>query len=409
MPGANGEIILSGGNVDLSRSQVGIAPLNAVGSRNGTNAFTPDAGISDLYWGTSNTLVVTGSPWDGNEVAGFIGQNMAMPCGAFGTITIGPLIPTVSDSTNLNTGLLTVTYTNQDATIHSDVYLATNQFRQAVFVFVPDSAITPQIRFSPTGNTTNLFETVAVQLSTQFTNVINRQAQTNSLFFVDTLGPNPQYALLANTNYNPTAQCDGFTYRPTNYIVSRVDPGAFGAGFPGDGPPPADFYFEYNPPQYWFSNNVVSGGGWAAYSAFVTNNLGAGRIGVYANNLNLNQAKMRGETQIAIQATNLSSSVYASLDCQNLSFNVGATNGSLNFQSLAVPLVGRLHGTMNMWSGFWTNYEIWLLPIGKPISAGTWTPGGHYEFASNQFIHLCGGCQRVDKHNSRHGSGFGSA
>lgn len=361
--GAGGEIILSGANVNLTHSQMEITPIVPAGSVNGTN-FTPDRAIYDEYWGMTNTLRVGGSPWNGTNVNGFTGQNIGEPCGVFGDINIGPFVPTVIDSVSNNTGLFPVTATNIGGSTHT-VLWATNQFRQAVFVLVDTNAIQAQIRFLPSGNPTNLFETVAVQLSSVITNVINRQPQTNSIYLVDTLASDFHPALLPNQIVYPFAACSGTTFRPTNYLVSRLEPYAFSHGVPGLGAPPDTFFYDL----LTFSNAVVSGGEWAAYSALI-GNLAAevpagvsvtnlpGRVRIYANNLNLNQTKVRAEGQILIQATNLISSVNAAMDCQNLSYNLGTTNGSLNFTNLAFPLVTRLHGTIDMWSGFWTNFSI---------------------------------------------------
>ena len=364
--GANGEIILTGSSVNLSRSLVEISPIASVGSLNGvlTNHYSPDVGIYDLYWGTTNDLYVGGSWWDGIEVDRFSGSDMAVPCGLLEDITIGPFVPTVIDSVSNNTGLLTVTATNADQTTYT-VLLATNQFRQGVFVLIGNDAINGQIRFVPSGNPTNLFETVAVQLSTVNTNAASGQPQTSDIYLVDTLARDPFLALLPDYQINPASCCSGPTYRPTNYLVSRSDPGAFGAGSPGLGTPPADFYYD----PLTFTNFLVTGGWWAAHSALVDNQAAEGppygsvtnlpgRVRVYADNLNLNQARVSAEGEIVIQTPNLTDSANAVMDCQNLSFNLGTTNGSLNFTNLAFPFVNRLNGTNSMWSGVWTNYAM---------------------------------------------------
>jgi hypothetical protein len=375
--GNSGEIILSGVNVNLTHSQLEIIPLVPAGSDNGTTNFTPDRAIYDEYWGATNSLTVTGSPWDGARVDRFTGQNMAHPCGLFSTIHIGPFYPTVADSISAFMGWLIVTATNFD-TSHTDYYLPTNQFRQGVFVLLGTPAITGQVKFLNTGSTSNLFDNVVVQLSSVTTNVVNGQLQTNNIYLADILGSSLQLGLLTNSTLNPASACSGPTLRPTNYIVSRLNPSVPGTPEDGFGPP-ADVYY-YDP--LTFSNYVVSGGSWSAYSAFI-DNLAVevrdgmsvtnypGRVRVYADNLNLNQTKVRAEGQIIIQATNLIGSANAAMDCQNLSFNLGSTN-TLNFTNLALPLVGRLHGTIDMWSGVWTNYEIITIPNWASNSVGEW-------------------------------------
>jgi hypothetical protein len=384
--GANGEIELTGAGVNLSRSLVVINPLVPVGSLNGvlTNKYYPDVGIYDLYWGTTNDLYVGGSPWDGVEVAGFSGNQMNVPCKAFEDITIGPFVPTVIDSISNNTGLLPVTATNSDGISTYTVLLATNQFRQGVFVLTGNDAVNGQIRFVPNGNPTNLFETVAVQLSATTTNMASGQLQTSFIYLVDSLACDPFLALLPDYIISPATFCSGYTYRPTNYIVSRSDPGgAFSAGNTGLGTPPADFYYD----PLTFTNFLVKGGWWAAYSALVDNQAAEGapyssvtnlpgRIRIYADNLNLNQAGMRAEGEIVIQTPNLTGSANAVMDCPNLSYNLGNTNGSLNFTNLSFPVVSRLHGTNNMWSGVWTNYAMiittnYMMVTNPPVAPST--------------------------------------
>jgi len=372
--GANGEIILTGSSVNLSRGLVEINPIASVGSVNGgvllSNKFSPDMGIYDLYWGSTNNLTVGvdvgGSLWDGIEVDDFI-KEVALPCAGLEYISIGPFVPTVIDSISNNTGLLTVTATNADQTTYT-VLLATNQFRQGVFVLTGNDAINGQIRFVPNENPTNLFETVAVQLSTVTTNAATGQLQTSDIYLVDSLACDPFLALLPDYKINPAAICSGSTYRPTNYIVSRSDPGAFGAGSSGLGTPPADFYYD----PLTFTNAFVTGGWWAAYSDFVDNQAAEGppygsvtnlpgRVRINAGSLNLNQTRVSAEGEIVIQTPNLTGSANAVMDCPNLSFNLGTTNGSLNFTNLALPIVARLNGTSSMWSGVWTNYSVVII------------------------------------------------
>jgi hypothetical protein len=390
--GTAGEIILTGSNVNLTHSQIEIIPVTPIGSfntaNNGTN-YSPDTGIYDQYWGSNNNYTITGSVLTGGDVNDFtlanVG-NVGPPCGAPTNIYIPrenellellnptnppvPLHPTVSDSVSTNSGLLDVTATNFTQ-IGVNIYLkstttyhlATNQFRQAVFVRVATNTIKGDIRFVPSGNTTNLFETAAVQLSTVITNVITGYPETDYIYVVDTLAGGRRLAMLPNFNINPAADCSGATFRPTNFLVSRKDPGAFGAGFPGMGKPLDAFFYD----PLSFSNAVSSGVSVAAYSALVDNleaevpagssvtNL-PGRVRIYANNLNLNQTHVRAEGEILIKTTNLTSSANAIMDCQNLSYDLGTTNSSLNFTNLAPPLVRRLHGPIDMWSGYWTNY-----------------------------------------------------
>ena len=123
--------------------------------------------------------------------------------------------------------------------------------------------------------------------------------------------------------------------------------------------------FFYDPLTF---SNQVSVGRADAYSALVDNlaaepPLGTsitnapGKIEIYANDLNLSKARVSAGAEIIIQATNLVSSAGAAMDCQNLSYNLGSTNGLLNITNLAFQTVQRLNGTVSEWSGLWTNYH----------------------------------------------------
>jgi len=383
--GANGEIVLTGSSVNLSRSQLAIANIVPAGSVNGvnTNYFSPDLYIPDQYWGTNNNLY-PGTIWDGTNELGGTFYNVGEPCGNTANITFPAFVPTLVNSVSNNSGLLMLTVTNYMQvgpanfilmTPPQVVPLATNQYRQAVFVRF-GNAISGQIRFVPSNNPTNLFETVAVQLSSAIPDVITGNLQNNSIYVVDTLAANPFLDLLINYNPDNAAGCSGNTLRPTNYTVARTDPGAFGLGSTNVVVPPANFFFdayEQLTDGYGsfleFTNVNITGGWQTIYSAKIDNqsaevqsgvsvtNL-AGRIRIQSDNLDLTQTKVSASGQMVIQTTNLIGAVNSALDCQNFSFNLATTNGSLNFTNLAVPLVGRFHGSIDMWTGLWTNYAM---------------------------------------------------
>ena len=286
-----------------------------------------------------------------------------MPCGLFGNITIGPLTPDVIDSITNPLGPYLLTLTNSSG-VPSSLLLYSNLYNQGVFVYTGTNNVAGQIRFLPTFNLSNGFDIVAIQLATVLTNTISNQGELNAIYFVDSFGASTNHGLAVDTIINPYSLCNDPNYRPAAYVVSRTVPPEFSNGFsPGLGVPPPIFF--YDPAS--FSNAVVRGGSAADYSFTIDNvaaqapNAGSvsnlpGRIRIYANNLNLNQAHLRAEGQIVVQATNLVTSVNAIMDCQNLSYNLGATNGSLYFTNLALPSVQRMNGTCAMWTGVWSNY-----------------------------------------------------
>ncbi|HEY3931665.1 MAG TPA: hypothetical protein VGM58_04780 [Verrucomicrobiae bacterium] len=397
--GANGEIVLTGANVTLARSSLEIAGIQAQGNIISSNNFTPDTAIYDEYWLEGTNLNVFGSPWSGTGVYQFTFFNASEPCEASNaTVQIGPLTPQVADSYTTNLNPYTVVTTNSSGNPNPPFTLYSNIVRQASFVAVSDPNITASNHFNSALVPTNYFETVAVQFIMLSTNVVTLAVQTNTLYLVDDLASSTNRTLLTNSVINPAAECTSPTLRPGSVIVSRTDPilafgsvfntgAAFASGAPGMGPPPANFFYDTT-----FSNYSVANGIFDLYSASVDNlaseipgsSEGAsitnlpGRIQIYANNLDLTRTRMDDEgAEITIVATTLIGSAGAAISCQNLSFNLGSTNGFLNITNLVIPTVTRLHGTVDEWSGLWTNVMYVITNNYMPVVNGgltNWVP-----------------------------------
>jgi hypothetical protein len=255
-------------------------------------------------------------------------------------------------------------------------------------VNITDPNISGTIGFTPSTTPSNNFQTVSVEL--QSTN-------GDTLFLVDTLASATGRGLLTNYIVDPVAACSGTTFRPTNYIVERVD--FNGLGSSGSGVPPANFFYPTNFSLSIPGNSLSHYTGWsnrvvfanyAAYSFFVDDqaseppsNPGGntssvtnlqGRIQISAANLNLYDTQIRGGGEVVIQAGNLVNSQYASIDCENLSYNLGSTNGYLNVTNLALPSVVRFRGTVSECSAVWTNLTTVVTP--NFIASNTVSSGG---------------------------------
>ncbi|HLX95565.1 MAG TPA: hypothetical protein VKU37_07465 [Verrucomicrobiae bacterium] len=357
--GPNGVLALNGGTVNLALSQVMItSPSLGGGGFSGTN-FTLDTGLYAETWAQTNMpanlpggvnmpLMNISSLWNGTIVSTpFYG--VLNNCTTNYSGTSQSFAPTVSDSLDNLTS-------------------PSNEVRQAVFVITGDSNITAQIRFTPSSTPTNYFQTAAIRLAATLTNAFTLAVETNSVYLVDRLGSETNLGLYVNSNVSSFYSCSGPLYQPQNYIVSRTDPtvpqtglAAFGNGTPGLGPPAATFF---NDPSLHLTMTSVSNT-YSAYSVFV-DDLAAdpsgtlvtnlpGRIQINANNLNLSRTFLGSQGSISVQASNLVTSAGAVVDCQNLTFNLGSTNGFLTFTNLAKLNVSRLKGTINAWSGLWTN------------------------------------------------------
>jgi len=358
--GANGWLLLAGTNVGVARSGLEVQALTPAGSRNiGTN-FIPDTGISDLVWAQTNLNFPSGRIWDGLTAATAGGvlsftipgpnttDSLSNSFGIFVTVTNivgitnpGAMLPTV-DPTNI---------------LITNIYVPTNIYKQAVFVGISDpTTLTVGVRYFPSTSITNPFTTVAVDITFTSTNAVTTLPEPTSLFFYDTL------ASETNRGINQNVQ-NTLAFRPANYVLSRLDDGRYRAGSSGNGVPDSLYLFDRNT----FSNNVVSGE-YAAYWAFVDDLVSEpppvtggtvtnlpGRVQIYAQNLDMRSARVRGAGEVIVKTEHLIGSSGAVVDCQNLSYNLASTNGLLSVQNLTKTAFARLKGDLLAWSALWSN------------------------------------------------------
>lgn len=366
---ANGTIELTGNNINLSRSGVEIMPITGLsgGGLNftTTNWFTPDEGIADNYWAQTNMNIDSTVIWVTNR---FTRSSKAQTpshsvqiAGAIGPTNIQfALTNPVADSYFRIVDGVTIKVTNgfDPSTLQiltEDIFVPTNIIGQAVFVGSANRNVSVQTRFHASSSSTNPLQTISVKLAMVSTNLVTGAAEQDAVYLVDTLASETNLNLLLNS-------LTFSTYRPANYLVLRSAPDVFLSGFTGDGVPTNGFF--YSPD---FTNTVVNGP-YAAYSASIDNVVSEqpavvgssvtnlpGRIRINANSLDLTRTRLRGEGEIMIQASHIVGSSNAVVDCPNLSYNVGATNGNLNILNLAKPSVARLRGNIYAWSGLWTN------------------------------------------------------
>lgn len=365
--GTSGEIVLNGVNVNLQRSALEIGTITPQGSSTTPTNFFPDTAIYDEYWQQTNTFPNSTTPyafdssgvWNGTEVISpvFYVDGLCELANAAGQLAF---IPSLADSTNIESLMYMTNFviTNKDLSV-TNYSVPTKIFRQAVFVAVGDPNIVPDDRFlEGSDNISNLFQTVTVRLSSALTG--------DSVYLIDTLGSSTNRGLalnlIGNTGNNPLSLCTDPTYRPANYILSRLDLGTFGAGVLGYGTPATNFLYDPNT----FSNAVVQAdySGYEAYvddlvrhpdGAAVTNL--PGRIIINATNLDLTQTTITSQgAQISIQANNFIGSTGAVVSCQNLSFNLGSAGGNVTVTNLVSnQSVPGMNGTLFAWSALWTN------------------------------------------------------
>jgi hypothetical protein len=271
----------------------------------------------------------------------------------------------------------------------NNVVSISNLVVQAVFVRVADTNFSAGIRFYPSTIVTNPAMTASVLLQASITNTATLQASLSTLCLVDTMLAETNTGLAANANANLVAGCSGTTFRPRNYTLSRTIQPQYTGGIAGLGTPTADLFSDAS-----FITNIVnqlnktnllavpilantaySIGGepllsqYTAYSAYIDNLASEppataslsltnfpGEVRIYATNLDLTSSRIRAEGELLVKANHLTpSSTNASIDCQNLGFYLGATNGFLHFMNLAHTSVSRLNGELSACTTVWTN------------------------------------------------------
>jgi hypothetical protein len=417
--GANGLLELAGNNVDVSRGELNVLSIQeeALGTFKvaNTNFFVPDIAISDLTWalaGFDNNLhqLFPFGLWAPSPNAlNPTGTNAASQ--SIASSPAGPAAPTSIPSFSflfnsnslavansymnvVGTGLVVITNSPDTNVPPITTILITNINKGAVFV-LPPTGFKTQARFTP--GLSN-YDNIIVRFAAPEQDQVGGVAVTNYVYFEDDLASGQSSVLLANI---VTAD----TFRPTNYWLDRLPHSTIfdtnisvsivvsnnvlvtntiitpPASLPGQGMPEINFLTDsgnYTNPLVSFdsiTNSSITWGQYAGYQASIDSAVSrplsttsggitntAGSILISSKNLNLDNTRMRANGVVSIKTSNLISSTNTVIDCDNLSFDLGAASGNLTFQNLALPRTGRIRGTISAWSAFWTNTVIVVIP-----------------------------------------------
>lgn len=383
--GAGGLMQLTGTNVNLARGGFGALSVDSdpflLGSFNDSPAngqFYPDLAVADYYWAQTN--------------ASFRLENLISP---FGIVTtprhaVQGIFPDISVYFNANVQLsiipdqvaaisnvlrfASVVVTNITGDV-TNLVVPSNVVQQAVFVAMPGFPAAIDLSFLPSTQPTNDYESAFLTLSVPMTNVISGVVQDNTVYFQDTLAGETDRGLLTNYLTTLAGQTILRTSRPRAYILSRLNQGG---GLPGNATVGPEFFYAPN-----FTTNIVTAQ-YAAYSGTLDNivvrppNIPAGtatnltgRVEVRSDSLDLTRARVRGEGLVAFQTRHLVGSSNAAVDCENLSLELGSTNGFLRVKDITKASVERLRGDVRAWSGVWsnsyslvlTNYDVSTNPV----------------------------------------------
>jgi hypothetical protein len=382
--GPNGELELTGKNIDLTRSGLEVMPVwdEVQGSGNGDTNFIPDIAVADLYWGRTNFThdypLFSARLWNGTTArAPYVPWPEVQPGGASGFTLPNPEADSYINE--LPDSMMTVTVTNQDGST-SDVTFSTNITKGAVFVGVSGNAAVLE-GFT---EALNGYDTIGVLFSVEITNVVTTQMEPAYIYFEDRLASGGTTGILTSV-----VGCPPYvTSRPANYYLTRVP---FYPGDPGNNGYPTNSFFlkaGVNDPHVrsdGVTNSVVESGEYSAYGAYSDNmvtrpppvaggtvtNL-PGRIHISSDRLDMTRTRLRAEGEIIIQTSHLISSSNAVVDCENLSFNLASTNGNLKVQNLSKDSVDRFLGSIYAWSAVWSNLAVVVLKNYKTNDQGVY-------------------------------------
>ena len=350
---ARGRIRIEGDNVDISRSAVGVLPLNGgQGFVTPTN-FVPDIGVTDIYWGMNNA----------QNTGGF---GVPVP-----TLQLAGLVAPVSGSTNfaINTPSHLVTngvgafdffgtaisLTNGITYTLTNAVTESNWVVQVVMVQVTDTNLEVDVKFSPSTIATNPYTTPIVEFKKTETNVLAGGFFTNNFYMFDRIASETNFTLLTNLmTLN--------TFMPGNYEVTRATPFQFLIGGGPNATNAGDLVYS---PTY---TNDLATNMYTGFAYNVTNlafilppvpgasltNL-PGRIEIDARNINMNRARIRGEGIVTVTSESVTGENMV-IDSPNLAFDLKSADGNLLVvESLARDTIERVSGDIFAWSAMWTN------------------------------------------------------
>jgi hypothetical protein len=430
--GPNGEIRLEGKTVDLSRSGLEVLPVwdEIIGTsfiNNPPTAFVPDIAILDQEWVSGSYSQQFGlgtlGLWDGVIAsAPGIPMNRGAAPAAFAGFSMAIQSPSTADSQVASafgvviiTNFVNVTNIFVDVTNNCSVTnfgvrpvpiavtVRSNVVKSAVFVGVPFNFQVPQIGFLPTSVPNNPaqgfppYQEMSALISVLLSNAVTGQLEPAYIRVDDTLASTPTLrGVIPNM-----VGCGATTDRPVNYSVDRqplITGGPGNHGFPEANflvSSASDVLDTTNIIGDSVTNFTVIVGDYAAYGSLFDNFVSRppavangvvsntpGRVMISADTLDLTKTAIRGEGDVMITTPHLISSSGAVVDVENLSYNLGSTNGSLKIQSLVPPTgeVQRLRGQVVVWSTLWqntvvvtltNNYILTNVPVVSPCDTNT--------------------------------------
>ena len=337
--GASGLMNLTGDNLDLTRSRLLGDTSFSFGGFNVFNGFGSfgTGGIQDLYWGVDTNIL------DAVFTPNFV-------------VSSSTLVTNSSFQTNSQQIFLTTFDTYSLITQNGP----TNRDVDVLFLSQTNPLVSTEVSF---------FQTVPGQEKTiRFTSYLTNRATgiitTNTLYFDDNFAQwaiRPQVVPTFQSNRRFFLNANA-TYRPINYTISKTFFG-FNFGTPIT-PAPLDATIFDGTNAVVYSTNAAYGALILGYpftvdstvqGATFTNQ--AGRIELVADKvLDLTRTMIEGESFLLLNATNHFVGSYGAHIVAPVSdIRLATTNSVLSISNLIYPVVPDFGGTIDAWSGRWTN------------------------------------------------------
>ncbi len=405
--GAGGWMQLVGENVDVSNSGLQVLPVWLAPSGSfffppgiRTN-FIPDVAVYDLYsevGGYSDRQpLFSGNLWDGNVADAQGGTNTP---GFSMSSTISDSYVVEIDPFDLSLTNFTGPPDNVTGEVVVKIRISTNIFKHAVFAAAQPQFIT-EVGFGDSVEAGNPFRTAAVLFTTTITNVVTGARDGGFINGYDSIAADSLFRSLSTNILG----CAEPTTKPMNFEFSRLS-GLRGTPNVPRRVPPADFFtatgYKLRYPTNIYidavTNSVVGSGVYGNYACLYDNILirppaiaggnetnYQGRIRIYADALNLENTRIRGEGQVILQSDHLISSQNAIVDSENISFKLSSASGSLKIKSIVPDQVQRLRGAVQAWSAVWTNTAVVWATNYSFTNVGIATPPGSTNFVTNVF------------------------
>ncbi len=367
--GYGGLVRFDGTTVNLSRSITAVGqPSGGLfsGSFGTTNYFNAYA-VKDIWWADSTNQVITLTP----------PSPLSLPLLAFSLTSPFPfspthevesgqlLFPTVSLPLQFFAGAQSHTFVRRVNASNYNVTVA------IVCTNILETNITAQVAFTGAGQVPN------IELSFPDTDTITGLPYTNYITFVDRAAQITNVVLAANLETT--------TFKPNNYELYR----SFSSllfGSPSNsaltnvtlnfGPPgfPISVTFPnliYDP---LFTNSIITNRytAWGAEVGSVPNSIFfpppistnqsltdptnfAGRVELFSGNLDLSLSRIRAESTLIVQTTNLISQAGAALDAPVIKYDIATSSGTVALTNFLPASVRRWNGQLFVYSTTWTN------------------------------------------------------